>query len=51
MKNKITLEESILLWIKSNENKVAIPKSDLLIFLYNIRESKKYRGQHRIRTI
>jgi predicted transcriptional regulator of viral defense system len=42
MKDKITLEESIVLWVKSHENKVALPKSDLLIFLYNIRNSKKY---------
>jgi hypothetical protein len=44
MNEKINLEESITLWIKSIENKVALPKIDLLIFLYNIRESKKYKN-------
>lgn len=47
MNEKINLEESITLWIKSIENKVALPKIDLLIFLYNIRESKNIKLQLR----
>lgn len=44
MKQQISLEESIVLWLNELENKVAFTDADLLFFLHKIQAEKTYNG-------